>query len=170
MKNILLIIMLTLTSLVRCQVTSNIITETEFNNIKINNITLNNIKATEGNQTQLKDLIPVIIQESNIDPNGEFYNYTYDGFEIGFSGNLGTIEHPILSGFEITNNNWNINIQGATLTIGDNISALGNVVFNTQTNGGRSIVYQYCDGCNNFLSLYIDNNNKVTKIVYVEQT
>jgi len=47
-------------------------------------------------------LIPVVIQKSNIDSDGEFYNYTYDGFEIGFSRNLGTIEHPILSSFEIT--------------------------------------------------------------------
>jgi len=170
MKNILFIIILTLTSLVRSQITSNIVTETEFNNIKINNIPLTDIIATEGNQTQLRDLIPVVIQKSNIDSDGEFYNYTYDGFEIGFSRNLSTIEHPILSGFEITKNNWNLTIQGITITIGDSISTLGNVVFNKQSNGSKSVVYQYCDGCNNFLSLYLDPNNLITKIIYIEQT
>ncbi len=170
MKNILFILTLILTSnLVRCQVTSNIISKTEFYNIKINNITLDDIQATEGNQIELINLIPATIQESNIDPNGEFCYYTYDGFEIGFSGNLGT-EHLILGGFEITKNNWNITIQGVTVTIGDNISVLGNVIFNTQTNGSRSIVYQYCDGCNNFISIYINASNEITKIIYIEQT
>ncbi|MDB9732232.1 hypothetical protein N8387_00630 [Polaribacter sp.] len=171
MKNILLILTLSITSLASCQVTSNIISETEFNNIKINNITLSDIKATEGNQTELRNLIPAIISESNVDPDGEFSHYSYDGFEIGFSGNLGTIEHPILGAFTITNGNWNITIQGASVTIGDSISALGSPVINNDTDGGKSIVYQYCDGCNNFIYIEFDQfTNKITEIGFIEQT
>ncbi|QMU64466.1 MAG: hypothetical protein GKR88_09330 [Flavobacteriaceae bacterium] len=170
MKNILFILTLILTSsLVRCQVTSNIISKTEFYNIKINNITLDDIQATEGNQIELINLIPATIQESNIDPNGEFCYYTYDGFEIGFSGNLGTIEHPILGSFKITKDNWNITIQGITVTIGDNISILGNVVINNDVGGGKSIIYQYCDGCNNFIYIDFDQyTNKITEVGYIE--
>lgn len=171
MKNILFIALILLTSIVQCQMTSNIITEPEFNNVKINNITLSDIKATEGNETQIRNLIPEVIIEKNIDPDGDFYDYTYDGFEIGFSANLGTHAHPLLGGFEITNNNWSLTIQGKTVTIGSDISILGNPSINNKRDGGKSIIYQYCDGCNNFI--YIDFNettNKITKIGFIEQT
>ena len=170
MKNIILILLLSFPSLVKCQITSNIITETEFNNIKINNVTFSNIKATNGNQDQLENLFAMNIQEADIDIDGEFYNYTYDGFTIGFSGILGSIQQPEISSFEITNSNWSITIQGKTVTIGSNKKELGNVILNNQVNGEKSIVYQYCDGCNNFISLYLDSNNLITKIVYIEMT
>ena len=163
MKNILLILMLSLTSLASCQITSNIISKTEFYNIKINNITLNDIQSTTGIRQQVTNLIPAFIEEAIEETEENYYYYNYDGFNLGFA------ENEIVA-FEITKNNWNLTIQGITITIGDNISALGSVVFNTQTNGGKSIVYQYCDGCNNFLSLYLDSNNLITKIIYIEQT
>ena len=155
--------MLSLTSLASCQITSNIISKTEFYNIKINNITLNDIQSTTGIRQQVTNLIPAFIEEAIEETEENYYNYTYDGFNLGFA------ENEIVA-FEITKNNWNLTIQGITITIGDNISALGSVVFNTQTNDGKSIVYQYCDGCNNFLSLYLDSNNLITKIIYIEQT
>lgn len=170
MKNIILILLLTFPSLVKSQITSNIIYETEFNNIKINNVTFSNIKATNGNQNQLENLFTNSTQEADIDVDGEFYNYTYDGFRIGFSGILGSLQHPEVSSFEITNTNWNITIQGRTVTIGSHKDELGSVVLNSQIGGGKSIVYQYCDGCNNFLSFYLDSNNLITKITYIEQT
>ena len=48
--------MLTLTSLAKCQINSNIISKTEFDNIKINNVTFSKIKLTNGNEEQLKNL------------------------------------------------------------------------------------------------------------------
>ncbi|QMU64467.1 MAG: hypothetical protein GKR88_09335 [Flavobacteriaceae bacterium] len=174
MKKILLIVtIIMLVNIAQCQITSNIISEAEYNNIKINNITLSDIKATEGDETQIRDLIPAIIEEKDIN-TGERgpsnYWFKYNGFEIAFTDNAGEPDHPGIAMFEITKNNWNITIQGVTVTIGDNTSVLGNVIFNTQTNGGRSIVYQYCDGCNNFISIYINAFNEVTKIIYMEQT
>lgn len=170
MKNIILTLLLILPSLVKCQITSNIISETEFNNIKINNVTFSNIKATNGNQNQLDNLFSYNIEEADVDTEGEFYNYDFNGFSIGFSGILGSIQQPVVSSFEITNTNWSITIQGKTVTIGSHKDELGSVILNNQVGGGKSIVYQYCDGCNNFLSLYLDSNNLITKIVYIEMT
>ena len=84
----------------------------------------------------------------------------------------GTIENPILGGFKIKNNNYNITIQGVTFTVGDNISLLGDVVFNIPPNNiNKNIVYQYCDGCNNFISIRFDQSkNIITEIIYIEQT
>jgi hypothetical protein len=163
MKNIILTLLLIFPSLVKCQITSNIISETEFNNIKINNVTLSNIKTTNGTFSQVASLFSFSILQNTQQPDEDYYDYSYDGFTIGFSENT-------ISAFEITNTNWNITIQGKTVTIGNHKDELGSVFLNNQTGTGKSIVYQYCDGCNNFLSIYLDSNNLITKIVYVEQT
>ena len=155
--------MLTISSLVKCQINSNIITETDFNNIKINDVSLNQIKATNGIYSQIISIIPNTIIEKTEDTEEDYYYYVYNGFNISFSENE-------ISSFEIVNSNWNIEIKGKKLRIGSNIRILEKVNINNQKDGGRSIVYQYCDGCNNFLSIYIDSNNLVTKIIYIEQT
>ena len=164
MKNILLILMLIAPSLVKCQVTSNIISETEFNNIKINNVTLSAIKATNGDYTLISNLTLGTITENTQEQEVQYYYYIYNGFNISFSENE-------MSSFEITNNNWNINIQGNIVTIGSDISTLGNVVVNNDIGGGKSIIYQYCDGCNNYIFINFDTStNKITEIGFIEQT
>ena len=50
----------------------------------------------------------------------------------------------------------------------DDISALGNVVINSGARC-RSVIYQHCNGCNNYLSIDIDPNNKIRRIVYIER-
>lgn len=170
MKTIILSLFLIVSSAAKCQISSNIISKEEFNSIKINNVKLEDIKATNGKKTQLDNLFSYNIQKSNIDSEGEFYNYEFDGFSIGFSGIIGRPENPIISGFEITNNNWTLTIKGKDITLGSYKDVLGSVIYNNQDNGENSIVYQYCDGCSNFLSLYLDSNNRVTKIIYIEMT
>ncbi|QMU63910.1 MAG: hypothetical protein GKR88_06115 [Flavobacteriaceae bacterium] len=170
MKNTLFIIAIIFTNIAQCQ--SNIISETEYNNIKINNITLADIKATEGDETQIRDLIPAIIEEKDIN-TGERgpsnYWFKYNGFEIAFTDNAGKPNHPGISSFTITKNNWSITIQNKTVTIGDNINILGNVFFNDDRNGDKSIIYRYCNGCNNFIFIeFNQNTNKITKIGYIE--
>lgn len=172
MKNITLILIFAFINLAQCQ-TANIITETEFNAIEINGIDLISIKNTLGNQNAIETLFGLAV-EKIIDPDGEFTHFEYDGFSIGFSAIIsgGTIENPILGGFKIKNNNYNITIQGVTFTVGDNISLLGDVVFNIPPNNiNKNIVYQYCDGCNNFISIRFDQSkNIITEIIYIEQT
>ena len=164
MKNIILILLLVFPSLVKGQITSNIISETEFNNIKINNVTLSNIKTTNGTLSQVTNLFSYSVLQNNQQPEEDYYDYTYDGFTIGFSENE-------ISAFEITNANWSITIQDNTVTIGDHINLLGDVVFNTMRDGKKSIVYQYCDGCNNFISIRFNQvTNVITEIIYIEQT
>lgn len=170
MKTIILSLFLILSISAKCQISSNIISKEEFNSIKINNVNLEDIKATHGKKFQVVNLFNYDIQKSNIDPEGEFYNYEFDGFSIGFSCLVGKPEKPIISGFEITNNNWILTIKGKNITLGSYKDELGSVILNNQDNGKKSIVYKYCDGCSNFLSLYLDSNNRITKIIYVEMT
>ena len=169
MKNITLILLLAFTSVAQCQITANIITEAEYNNIEINGIKYIDLKNTLGEQNAIEALFGIAnTMEKDDDPiyGGEilYIEFYYDGLDFGFSeGELGA--------FNITNNNSNITIQGVTVTIGDNISALGNVIFNTMSNGNQSIVFQYCDGCNNFISIrFNQTTNIITEIIYIEQT
>jgi Pyruvate/2-oxoacid:ferredoxin oxidoreductase delta subunit len=37
--------------------------------------------------------------------------------------------------------------------------------------GDKSIIYQYCHGCNNFICVYFDQNtNLITEIGFIDQT
>ncbi len=163
MKTIILTLVLIIPSLVKCQISSNIISKSEFDSIKINNISLSEISATDGVFSEVESLYSASITHNTQQSEEDYFDYTYDGFTIGFSENE-------ICGFEISNSSWKITIQGKTVTIGDHKDKLGNVVINNQKNGGKSIVYQYCDGCNNFISIYLDTNNIITKIIYIEQT
>lgn len=169
MKNITLILLLAFTNVSQCQITANILTETEYNNIEINCIKYIDLKNTLGEQNAVETLFGTANTiEKDDDPiyGGAilYIEFYYDGLDFGFSeGELGT--------FNITNNNSNITIRGITVTLGDNISLLGNVVFNTMSDGSKSIVYQYCDGCNNLISIRFNQlTNIITEIIYIEQT
>lgn len=174
MKKSFIIIALFLTSMVQCQITSNIITEVEYNNIEINGIKIKDFKATEGNEVKIKNLIsnPILEKDINTGERGPSnYWFKYNGFEIAFTDHSGSPNHPGIAMFSITNNNWSIKIKGTTVTIGDNISKLGSIIFNTKTNGDKGIIYQYCNGCNNFIYIDFDKTtNKITEIGFIEQT
>lgn len=163
MKRIILILSLALPSLIFSQVNSNIISKSDFNNILINGATFINIESTMGNQTQLNSILSSEISESEIILEENYFNYNYDGFEICFSNNE-------IAVFEITKSNWNITIKGKTVTIGSHKDVLGNTVLNSKKDGGKSIVYQFCNGCNNYLALDLNSNGIITKIIYIQQT
>ena len=149
MKNIFLIAMCVFTSTIaQCQITSNIISETEYNNIEINGIKIKDFRATEGNEVKIKNLTPKALLEKDINTGERCpsnYWFKYDGFEIAFTDNSGTPDHPGIAMFRITKNNWSIKIEGKIATIGDDINLLGNIVFNNDIDGSKSIVYQYCN-------------------------
>ena len=155
--------MLTVSSLAKCQINSNIISKTEFDNIKINNVTFSKIKLTNDTEVQLKNLFSNNVIKSNKETEEDYFHYVFDGFDISFSDNE-------VSSFEITNTHWSLTIKGKTIKLGSHKDELGAVILNNQVGGGKSIIYQYCDGCNNFLSIYLDSNNLIEKIIYLEQT
>jgi len=168
MKHLTLILLLALSSIVQCQ-DANIITETEFNNIKINNVKLSTIINTFGNKNAIEGLFGASIAH-NLDADGNYFEY--NGFEIGFSALLSVnYNEPTLGGFDIINNNFSITINGTRVTVGDNISLLGNTIKNTKSDGTLGILYMYCNGCNNFISIdYNQITNIIEKITYIEQT
>ncbi|MCH7523910.1 MAG: hypothetical protein IIC74_02585 [Bacteroidetes bacterium] len=171
MKNLIILLSLAFVSTAQCQITDNIITPTEYNNIEINGIKLIDIKNTLGNQNAIESLLGTATN-INIDMDGN--SFDFNGFHIGFSAIIsdGTYDSPILAGFRILNNSSNITIRGITVTIGSNISLLGNVVFGTSSiNGEQFISYMDCNGCNNFIMInFNQTTNIITAIYYIEMT
>ncbi len=172
MKKTTLIILLIFASItVKCQ-NANIITQIEYDNIKINNIKLIDVKNTLGKQNAIEELFGAV-NNAEIDSDGDFYHYIFNGFSIGFSSIIsdGTYIKPILSRFEITNNNSFVTIRGVTIAIGTNINILENIVFNSRNDGSKSILYMACSGCNNFIVIDFNQTTKlITKITYIELT
>lgn len=161
------------TNITVCQVNSNIISEREFNSAKINAVSISDIRATEGNQRKISSLNLGHIEEKRINEGNReplSYWYKFDGFELSFSSHANSYEHPGLSMFEITNSNWIFNIRGKTVRIGGSINVLGDVKINNNLSRNKSIIYQYCDGCNSFIYINFNKYNKITEIGFVEQT
>lgn len=169
MKKLLTFIFLSFFGALSSQIKSNIISKMDFLEIKINNQSIYNIQSTKGDKTKIIDLFKVSPIVSEIDTDGEFLNYKFNGFRIGFSGLIGTIESPVISRFEINSPQWEVTILGKKFTVGAHFSNLGNVVINREING-NFIIFKYCEGCNNFISIELDSNDNIAKIIYVEPT
>jgi hypothetical protein len=157
-------------SLAKCQ-TANIISQTDYNNIEINGVKLIDLKNTYGETNAIQTLFGTPVSK-NIDIDGDFFNYTFKDFKIGFSALLSDdFNKPILSKFELNGSSSEIKIQGTIIKVNDNISKLENLKFNTDRNGDKSIIYMACDGCNNFISInFNQTTNTITKITYIEMT
>ena len=172
MKIYIYIVTFMFTSVASCQMTVNIIPETEYYNVSINGKTLSQIIATQGNATNVQNLFSNSILETRInsDPFHPSYGYKYDGLDLGFSGSgIGNPQEIELVSFEITNNDWSFSIQDITFKVGNDISLLGNVNFNDDADNTKSIVYQFCDGCNNYIGINFNQvTKKITKIYFLE--
>lgn len=172
MKKILILFLMLATFFGSCQDT-NILTLEEYDNIKINDVKLIDVKNTYGNEGKITTLFGNTTSK-NVDPDGDFYQYNFNGLKISFSAIIsdGTHEYPVLSRFEITISNNKITINDTAFTIGDNINVLGeNIVFNTKRNGSKSIVFSPMEGWNNFITIDFDQETKlITAIYYIELT
>lgn len=164
-KNISLLIVICFISfsIANCQTDANIITKDQFYAITLNGLSLNELINSEGNLDILNKYFGTPLK-SNINEKIGIKGYTFNGFRVGFREGL--------SGFTLLNDEVTISINDKELKIGDNISLLGeNIIFNTDSDGSKSILFQYCEGCNNFIAIDFDQETKlITAIYYIELT
>ena len=151
---------------VKCQ-NANIITAKEYDNIKINTTRLIDIKKTKGFGSKVISCFSApknIVKDLDADGYVISIDYFFENLEISFY-------EEELSNIDITGNKSSINIKGVTITIGDHINKLGNVIFNTQKDNSKSIIYTACEGCNNYFVIECNQVTKeITKIYYIEMT
>ncbi len=170
MKNLLFIIFIVSAINIQCQPNPNLLTQTEFDNIKINGISLKSIMDSNGSPTIIENLLG-ISNSKEIDSDGDFNHFDYDGLRIGFSAMMSDDRSFVLSAFRITDNRASITIKNTTFTIGDNISLLGNVIFSVSTDGSNSIIFKIAANYNNYIAIdFNQTTNIITKIIYIEIT
>jgi hypothetical protein len=150
-------------TILNCQSTPNILSKSEFYNISFNEMTIQDLIESEGDLNELSVHFGEPVK-SNINEKIGIKGYTFSSFRIGFREGL--------SGFTVLNNKVIVNIAGKALKIGDHINVLGNeIVFNTDLNGDKSILFQFCEGCNNYISIDFDQETKlITEIKYIDLT
>ncbi len=150
-----------------CGISQNInyLTTSEYNSVKINGKDIVDIDLTKGDLNKINTLLgvtfskktstsPSLIIELWSDTKG-LYFYFEDGSDTGNNYDL--------LAYEISNNQSNITVKGKTVTIGSNISELGNIQINAS---GTDIVFgtSYTD---DILMIKFDSStNLITNIEY----
>ena len=166
MKNKLFIFLFLFTSFIAKSQTTNILKSSEFEGIKINNTTLSDLKKTKGKQAVVENLLGAVTSY-NTDENENYYYFIFKGLKVDFS-TLGRSK-PYIESFEINSNESSLTVKNVVVTIGDNISKLGSIVYSVGRSGAKSILYSVCEDCDSFV--YIEFNqttNIITKISYMD--
>jgi hypothetical protein len=168
MKNLKYILVLFIIAFSNCsqgQIRNNL-TTTEYSSIKINGINWRQINDTKANVNQMKTLFGNdIIVTTGTEPSlhKELWNDS-KGFYFYFEENNPNDPNDyMLYDFKITNSNSNITLKGKTVTVGTNISELGNVQINAS---GSDIVYGTSTTDDILMIKFNPATNLITSIEY----
>lgn len=165
MKQLILIAFFLVASYTVKSQSINSITSVEFDAVKINTITLIDIKKTNGKQSKVESLLGT---STSYETTEFFYHFKFDGLKLDFS----KMENkPFIESFEILNNKVVLTVKNIAITIGDNISKLGEVNFSEGRNGAKSILYSTCEDCDVMINIEFDQTtNIITKISYFDMS
>lgn len=169
MKKIILILTILASGLwsMSAQMTSNELTTTEYNSIKVHGVLKTDIEATQGDIQEMETLFgSAQLIEEETDGIGDGYrNFIYsNNLSFTFTDVYSSEFDASIESFE-TNN---ICINDIQINVGDNISILGDIVFNQNTDGTQSIIYTHLfyDCCPIIID-FDQNTNIITKIEYI---
>lgn len=166
MKQLLIIFIIVFNSLAATSQTTNIISETDFKNVKINSISLNDLKKTSGKQAKVEKLLGTITSFTT-DENKNYHYFKFNGLAIDFS----VSGKAYIEAFEINNKQATLTIKDINITVGEPIKKLGEVVFSVGRNGAKSILYSTCEDCDVFINIeFNQTTNLITKISYMDMS
>ena len=131
LKHITILFIITLSSCTQGQTKKNILTTAEYINIKINGISFTQIDATKGDISKMKALFGDNMTIKTGTEPGNMISFWDDnlGFYLHFEQNG---PDYALNSFTILNKNSNFTILDKTVTIGSDISELGDVKINSK--------------------------------------
>ena len=118
-----------------------------------------------GKQSKVESLLGT---STSYETTEFFYHFKFDGLKLDFS----KMENkPFIESFEILNNKVVLTVKNIAITIGDNISKLGEVNFSEGRNGAKSILYSTCEDCDVMINIEFDQTtNIITKISYFDMS
>ena len=167
LKYLIIIIVIVLSHSCTYGKINNMLTVAEHNSIKVNGINLTEINNTKGDTTQMKLLFGNNTAfELESDPHSmiSFWD-TSKGFYFRFE-----LTGPNLSAdytlydFNVSNANSNVTVKGTTLTIGSDISLLGNVNVDYTA---KQIVFVTNYTSDMLILKFSDLTSKITEIQFV---
>ncbi len=162
----LFVFLFVVTSFVAKSQTSNILSGSDYQNIKINNVIITDLKKAKGKKASVEKLLGAATSFTK-DENEIYHYFKFNGLSVDFVMR----GKPYIESFEINNNQASITIKGTTVTVGDNISKLGDVVFMVARNGDKSILFTDCEDCDSFVNIEFDQGtNVITKISYMDMS
>ena len=134
----------------------------EWNNIKINGVALERLGLTNGDANEIKLLFggtPETADKSH-EPIPAIY-HEIKGVSFGFEGLEDGSGVFLLTSFEVETKQAVIEICEKTISLGQPISNLGVVKFNTRTTGAKSIVYTPVRSDGPYLVIEFDQTTKI---------
>ena len=145
----------------------NILTKAEYINIKINGISRTQITDTKGNISKMKVLFGDNMNiEKDTEP-GNMISFWDDNLGFYFTFQENSLDDYVLSDFIISNKNSNFTILGKTVTIGSDISELGDVKINNKS----SYISFGTNYTSDSLRITFDpSTRKITEIEFVTYT
>ena len=165
--NLLMLILIVLSSYNSPAQNVNILTESEYSNILINDVNWNQIKETQGNLFELKTYFE--ITESSINAKTEpslAKEIKIANFYFHFEDRSGVGNNYELTDFSIMNNQGSITVKGKMITIGDNINKLGLVLINTNSEGEKKIIFGTNYASDGIWISFNQSTKLITKIEY----
>lgn len=146
----------------------NHLTLSEFHNILVDGVKWIDIYETKGDLTKMRTLFRESINYktgNEPDPRISFWD---KGYYFSFADLSGNGNYDLVR-FSIDNNLSNITIKGKTITIGDDISSLGNIKLNTYNDGTKGAIFiaEGSDSSGLFIK-YSSVTNKITEIEFIE--
>ena len=164
----LFVFLFVVTSFVAKSQTSNILSDSDYQNIKINNVIITDLKKAKGKKASVEKLLGAATSFTK-DENEIYHYFKFNGLSVDFV--MRGSGKPHIESFEITNDQASLTVKGVTISVGDNISKLGEVVFMVSRNGDKSILYTDCEDCDSFVNIEFDQGtNVITKISYMDMS
>lgn len=150
---------------INAQPTINQLTTSQYNAVKFNGVLKTSIESTEANLNLMSSLFgaPNSIQNVGEDIGEHCREFNYStGLSVYFEG----LSNNDIRVGEI--NATSITVKGITVSIGDNISVLGNnILLNNCTDGDKSIIFTHLDADGHSIVINFNEVTKrVTKITY----
>lgn len=165
MRNFIVLGLLVCSSVVFAQ--ENSLTAEQFNGIRMNGVAFKALSDTHGDASKFNSLFnqssaKVTEGEEGMGAGWRTFDYT-NGFTVSFTDVNSSKETPSI--YYIKGNS--ITVKNKTVSIGDSIEFLGNVVYNKKQDGTEPVMYITGNGdCCPMVIEFDNDTRKITKIEY----
>ncbi|MEH6407724.1 MAG: hypothetical protein V7767_10605 [Leeuwenhoekiella sp.] len=144
----------------------NILSTTEFSQIRVSNYLLSSIKESNGSKQAIQNLLSnsYSYKEYNEPEMSKEYSDSLKNLKMLFEDRMEAGNNYELAFLEITGPQSTLTLKNKRIRVGDNISLLGAI--NTNRIDGRKVAFFQVPGRDESFSIYTDSKGVISKIEY----